>query len=219
MADDDTNLQLLGGALIVLSLALLYCWWNKNKREGLAKPDWSMSPVYGHFRQMDGLAPKWLAKEGMGGMNPDLSTLGDLGRSTEGMLSIAGVGTFSTAGQVMTRTPKLAESMHDMYNPIQNRHKGRQAHEEHNDAMQVRWQADAGIGHDDVDPGSTGYGHYSQSGTRAHHRASQLVGADVLTPMKPVTVKGCNSHSYDQLLNTDYQPQWGINHMHPMVTI
>lgn len=56
---DAQNLQYVGGALIVLSLALLYCWWGKNNSNQYER----LTPLrdqgtYGSFRTVEGMTAK-----------------------------------------------------------------------------------------------------------------------------------------------------------------
>jgi hypothetical protein len=212
MADENICLQLLGGALVVLSLILVYCWCKKNDRDGMGNMvPYSSSSLHGSYQNV---SPNW--KEGLGGMTRDF---GSLGFMREGMLSFDNNRGFDTPNTAVTNTPKLVESMHGISNTVQNRHP--QNKRLSDSVTNLRWESDASIGDESPGTGSTGYGNPGQMGNRAQHRISQIIGGDVITPMKPTNINSCNSHSNDQLLKTDtqFQPQWGDNYMRPAMTI
>jgi hypothetical protein len=213
MADEDIYLQLLGGALVILSLMLVYCWWSKkNVRDGMGNNiPYSSSSPHGSFQN---ISPSW--KEGLGGMTRDF---GSLGFMKEGYLNFGSGHDYSTPDAAIRDTPQLVESMHGMSNSVQNRHP--QNKRMGDSVTNLRWETDASIGNESPGPGSTGYGPPDQYGNRAQHRISQIIGGDVITPMKPTPMNACNSHSNDQLMktNTEFRPQWGNNYMRPATTI
>jgi hypothetical protein len=186
MSTDPEKLQLLGGALIVLSLALLFCWYSKQRSA-------FRSDRYGSFGTLEGL---------------DAGQIG-LMTAQEKRAYLPGLN-FKQAGSDNSRA-----SLHDMVNPGVQFHlpanmKGKV------DQTAMRWSADAFVGSADNAMAATNRyndANYlmNNSDIAALNKGGVVIPSEVITPARPEDALDCGSLSTSamQLQNSDYMPQYG----------
>ena len=184
MSTEPEKLQLLGGALIVLSLALLFCWYSK-QRSAFA------NDRYGSFGTLEGL---------------DVGQLGLMNKQAN-RAYLPGLN-FKKAGFDNSRA-----SLHDMVNPGVQFHlpanvKGKV------DQTAMRWSADAFVGSSDpavaTNYNDADY-LMNNSDVAVLNKGGVVIPAEIITPGRPEDAQDCGSLSTSamQLQNSDYMPQYG----------
>lgn len=173
--NDAQKLQWLGGALIVLSLILLYCWSSKkNKYEGYVPLRGGY--LHGARRMTDGFSPSTINTH-----LPDLNL-------------------------------QKNRNLNDMENYVVNRHT-LDTERKNSNVMGMRWNSEAFVsGRADEDQFSSGYDDPNYQDKILTRRAEELVGSDIMTPMKPNVSRLCGEvapMSSMQILHVDSKSHMG----------
>ena len=190
---EKENLQLLGGALIVLSLTLLYCWYKKK----------SDRDSRGRYEGMKTYADKFRSPfEGM--------LANKITRAQAEAMRSQNVPGVSFNG-----------SMHDLESYTANRHSLPDSLLRA-DVTGLRWQTE-GMENGDMTAFFDGNYDEARAqlqglpdNSNLDYEAGCVAGAsvkkisgDILTPMRPNTGSACASHSLDQLTMTDTAANYG----------
>jgi hypothetical protein len=173
--EETTRLKLLGGVLIVLSVALLYCWCSKQRKN---------SNMYVKPRWVDGMS-----NDKLNSMQPH------------------------SLSELYYKSKPDTDSMHDRENFVMNRHPPTKT-QLRNDISGLRWSTESMVGSNTAVDSVylSGYPTYSDSDTdsngRSLTRQQEIVGGDVMTPLKPLGRVDCSTLSYDILTKTNYGPEY-----------
>ena len=207
---ESENLQLLGGALIVLSLALLYCWYNKQRSyDGMKGTAYiGAGNMYGSFRATDGFAasPALLEKHS----------------------------NLHIKQKMPHKKKDTVASMHELETVKQPKHHFSNKHRAKGNKTNSRWNVDGMVAASDpsdqlsegpsadlLSSGAIGIGSYTidnsyVSGTDDAYmsglNAGLQVPSEVITPMKTCSVdtSECQSVSGTVLGLTEYKPEFSF---------
>lgn len=180
-SDDTDNLQLMGGALIVLSLALLYCWWSKqSKQNGCGRRyEGFKSYIKDHTSKFEGARSKY---------TPGLTFNTDKQASMHDL-----------EGMAVNRNPLTDQQKRSQVTGLRWQVEGME-NVDMTDMFDRSYDDARGLVQNSS---SSEYGN-----VRGPNRP---LSADILTPMKPNPGSTCASHSLDQLIMTDRAETFGKN--------
>lgn len=182
--NESDNLQLLGGALIVLSLALLYCWYKNSNNQ------------YSLFEGMTTYADKQRSRfEGMSGQKARTTASGGSMHDQEGLTVNRNP---PSEQQRRANVTGLRWAVEGMHTPDQSAMFDRDNYEAYRimlsrDPTGTKWSME------DINE------FYENTG------GNRPVSGDVLTPFKPLPLSNCNSHSGDQMTMTESGMNYGLS--------
>lgn len=189
MSSDPEKLQMLSGALIVLSLALLFCWYSKQRSY------FSGSDKYGTFRALEG-------------MGMDIDQLGLMNKKARrGYLPDLQMS--NNSGFDPTR-----QSLHDMVNPGVQFHVPQRMRDKIRHTNML-WSSEAFVASPEdmaVGDADSMYAMNNED-IQMLNKGGVVIPSEIVTPLKTDVgdMSDCNSVSTSvmQLQNTDYMPQYG----------
>lgn len=205
-SNDSQNLQILSVSLVILSLALLYCWYNKpGNDDGMKGSYFNNSPLSGGFR--DHFHPR--LKHGMsGGPNKYVKSIPHLSAELPELHFVDGMAT---------------SSIHDVATSLNHtlfKHNPTDKQKKLMDRVTPKWNVDAMVN----DPSSADPGAYSPDDMTQNivRWGSVKVPKEIITPGRPTSMgsnTNCPSPSETILTMSDYAPQYGPSPYSSQITI
>ena len=188
MADD--NVQLLGGALIVLSLALLYCWWKKNSKKTLR-----VTGGYSKYRAEPKSRSFTTANEFEGMRSLNLQALDFEDTKPVSMHDIEGLAN----NRVIPGKEQLRQDVTGLRWQVEG--------------MQAKDDTAAFDGFEEPDYSNMRAKSFGMNVDPSSASIRELKG-DIETPLRPSQNSACNSHSHDQLTMVDNAMEFGNRDMY-----